>query len=111
MKLIVIITPPKESVKVESALRDSRTTFTKLESKSGILQKKNTTLLLGVEEDKIEVVLDMIKQCCQTVEQVSSVPPSQGTEPGEFVATDKIAKLSIAGAVVFVLPIERFLKF
>ncbi|MFH1509245.1 MAG: cyclic-di-AMP receptor [bacterium] len=111
MKLIIIITPSSESARLEKTFRQATITFTKLESRSGIMQKKNNTLLVGVNDEKVENTLSLIDKCCSGKSATKSIPPAESLEPGDFQAIEKASKRRIDGAVVFIVPLEKMLKF
>ncbi len=108
MKLVVAIVNNDDSHTVQGALTNGGYFVTKLSTTGGFLKKGNTTFMIGVNKDKVDEVLEIIKaNAKKRVEREPTVPP---TEMGEFFTPIMIDVL-VGGATVFVLPIEQFEKF
>lgn len=72
MKLIVAIIQEKDEKKLSQAFLDNDIRATKLSSTGGFLRAGNVTYLIGIEEEKVEDVLDVIRISSQTREQFVS---------------------------------------
>ena len=83
--------------------------FTTLASTGGFLKVKSVTLLCGVRNERTEEVLEIIKSTSGS-KKVSSAHLS---DAGRYlnVATDIPSEYTFGGATVFVMDIEKFLKF
>ena len=66
MKLIIAIIDDEFSVKVVKALMEEKIRATKLASTGGFLSSGNTTLLVGVEDDRVEEISDLISSQCKS---------------------------------------------
>ena len=110
MKLLVIITPKENTKKLKSELVAGNFSLTKLMSEGGFLEKKNTTFLVGVEDEKIDQVLEIIKKNCQVKENVVAAPAvmSHGMESGLNVGG--ATQVKVGGATVFIVNVERMVK-
>ncbi len=72
----------------------------------GFLKQGNATILVGVEDDQVDAVLELISANCHSRKQfVNPMPPIM--EPGEFYMPYPV-EVEVGGATVFVLPVERF---
>lgn len=111
MKLLIIITQKEDSKKLEQALISQKFQLTRLDSFGGFLQKKNATYLLGVENDKVEDVLSLVKKSCKSKEEIVSAPVSQALGLGEIVPQAGTTKITVGGAIVFILSCEKVIKF
>ncbi|MCL8205959.1 cyclic-di-AMP receptor [Ligilactobacillus agilis] len=109
MKLIIAIVQDKDSSKLSNALVEADIRATKLSTTGGFLRAGNTTFLIGVEEDKIETVLAIIKESSQKREQYMA-PPINLDSPMEAAHTYPI-EVQVGGATVFVLPVDSFYHF
>ena len=106
MKMITAIINRKDAVEVCEALTEEEITFTKMSTTGGFLKFGNTTLLIGVEDDKVDDVLALIrKHCAKRMEPVPSVV-SAGVPTFGYYKTE----VPVGGATVFVSPVERFEK-
>ncbi len=75
----------------------------------GFLREGNSTVLIGVEDEIIQSVLDIIRANCHTRTQyVNPLPPIM--EPGELYMPTPV-EVQVGGATVFVLNVDRFEKF
>lgn len=106
MKLVIAVVQDKDSNRLSNALVKAGFRATKLASTGGFLRAGNTTFMIGVEEERIEEVMEMIKSNCKTRDQmVTPVSPIGGTADS-FIPFP--VEVQVGGAAVFVLPVERF---
>lgn len=93
MKLIIAIVQDDYSSKVIKGLMDKKYRTTKLSSTGGFLKSGNTTLLIGVEDNEVDEVVELIRQHCKE-KNVSS-------------GKDKV---TVGGANLFVLNMNEHKK-
>ena len=109
MKLLVSIVHSDDADGLMGALRDGGYSSTKISTTGGFLREGNATILVGVEENAISRVLEIIKRTCHTRTQyVNPLPPVM--EPGELYLPNPV-EVQVGGAVIFVLDVERLLRF
>ena len=65
--------------------------------------------MVGIEEDRVDDVLDIIKKSCQSREQFISSPVN--LDVSLDVTASYPVKVKVGGATVFVLPIDAFHRF
>ena len=109
MKLVIAAVQDKDSNRLSTALINAGFRATKLASTGGFLKAGNTTFMIGIEDERVHEVLQVIKSNCKIREQlVTPVSPMGG-------ATDSYipfpVEVQVGGAAVFVLPVERFEHF
>lgn len=108
MKLVLAIIQDQEANDLISALTEKKFRVTKLASTGGFLKSGNTTLMVGAEEEQLDEVLDTVKTICKTREQTiieaQSIPDITGFYPQEKVS------LTLGGATVFILNVDKFMK-
>ncbi|MDD6406950.1 MAG: cyclic-di-AMP receptor [Lactobacillus equicursoris] len=108
MKLIVAIVQSEDAKRLQNAFIDYDVRATKLASTGGFLREGNTTFLVGVEDEDVDDVLDIIHENSQTREEV--ITP--GLHPGiSFEQQIDPVNITVGGATVFILPVDRFLHF
>jgi uncharacterized protein YaaQ len=105
MKLIIAIVNKKDMYNLVDQLTRKNFPATKIESTGGFLKKKNATILVGVESKKVEKVLEVIKNCCHSRKEYIAPAPSV-TKPDEVLMPDQ-AQITVGGATVFILDVER----
>jgi uncharacterized protein YaaQ len=106
VKLVVAVVHNEDARVLIDALlaREHRATW--LHSSGGFLKQSNATILVGVEEAQIDEVVGIVRENCRARTQtLSPIPPIM--EPGEFFMPYPV-EVEMGGAVIFVLPIDRF---
>ena len=109
MKLVLAIIHDEDAHKLMTALNKSNFQVTKLASTGGFLRVGNTTMLVGVEEDKLDQVLKIINDKCQTKKQMTVANQQYTTTPEGYIPYP--IEVTAGGATVFVVDIEQFHKF
>ncbi|HRE29049.1 MAG TPA: cyclic-di-AMP receptor [Anaerolineales bacterium] len=64
MKLLLAIIRDRDDVAVSDALSQSNVRVTRIASTGGFLRRGNVTLLIGVEDERVQAVLDMVRSAC-----------------------------------------------
>jgi uncharacterized protein YaaQ len=106
MKLVVAIVHNEDAAPLVNALLEKKYRATRLHSSGGFLRQSNATVILGVDEEQVDAVLSVVRENCTSRTQVvNPMPPIM--EPGEFSIPYPV-EVQMGGAVVFVLPVERF---
>ena len=105
MKLVIAVVHNEDSRVLIDALLAHEYRATWLHSSGGFFKQSNATILLGVDDAKVEEVVALVRENCHSRTQtVSPIPPIM--EPGEFFMPYPL-EVEVGGAVVFVLPVER----
>jgi uncharacterized protein YaaQ len=106
MKLVTAVVHAEDAGALVDALLEKEYRATRLNSSGGFLKQGNATILIGVEDDQVDPVLELISANCHARKQfVNPMPPIM--EPGEFYMPYPV-EVEVGGATVFVLPVERF---
>lgn len=106
MKLVTAIVHSEDAGNLVDALLEKEFRATRLQSSGGFLKQGNATILVGVDDDQVDAVLEIISANCHSRRQfVNPMPPIM--EPGEFFMPYPL-EVEVGGATVFVLPVERF---
>ncbi len=106
MKLIVAIINNDDSASVLNGLTQKSFTATKLSTSGGFLRSGNTTLIIGTEDEKVDEVIEIISEFSRKRSQIVSASPSFMTEG--FIS--KAVEVTVGGATVFVLDVDKFIK-
>jgi uncharacterized protein YaaQ len=106
VKLVIAVVHNEDARVLIDALLAHEYRATWLHSSGGFLKQSNATILVGVDEAKVEDVVGLIRDNCHSRTQtVSPIPPIM--EPGEFFMPYPL-EVDVGGAVIFILPIDRF---
>ena len=84
---------------------------TVLSSTGGFLKKRSVTLMIGVEEHRVQAALDILKQCAGRRQQMtySNLSMSAGG-PNPSIPMMPV-QMSVGGVVVFVMDLEDIHKY
>ena len=106
MKLVVAVVHNEDAGALVDALLEREHRATRLHSSGGFLKQSNATVLVGIDDDKVEEVLEIIRaNCTSRTQVVNPMPPIM--EPGEFFMPYPL-EVEVGGATVFVVAVERF---
>jgi uncharacterized protein YaaQ len=108
MKLVFAIVHDEDGAKVTDELNANGFSVTKLCSTGGFLKSGNTTLLMGVEEEKVDQIIDIIEK--KSKRRKYGVKPSASGNGVTGVLMPNSVEIELAGATVFVTDVERFEK-
>jgi len=103
MKLIFAIVQDEDSEVTVQALTESGYRVTRLATTGGFLRRGNTTLLIGVEDEQVERVLDVLRQKCRRRTVFTSL-----VSETPMMLPSSMVEVEIGGATVFVLDLEKF---
>jgi uncharacterized protein YaaQ len=106
VKLVVAVVHSEDGGALVDALLKRDFRATRLHSSGGFLKQTNATVIVGVDDDQVDEVISVVgEQCHARTQVVNPMPPIM--EPGEFYLPYPV-EVEMGGAVVFVLPVERF---
>jgi len=108
LKLLVIIASDGDAERLLKRLVQQGYPATKIGSTGGFLRGGNATILSGVEADEVESVLAAVRAECRA--RTEHVPVQTLPFLGESTAMAGPIEVRVGGAIVFVLPVERFEK-
>lgn len=94
MKLIISIIQDEYINRVSKTLLEHKIKTTKLSSTGGFLKSGNTTLFIGVEDEEVNEVVELIKNICVS----------------KKVETDEKAQVTVGGANLFVIDIDQYIR-
>jgi uncharacterized protein YaaQ len=106
MKLILAIVSNEDSAVVSSALAREGFSVTKLATTGGFLMAGNTTFITGVDDEAVENVIDIISKHSHKRSQMMPSTSSYGV--GMY--TTFPVEVTVGGATVFVMNVDRFEK-
>lgn len=108
MKLVVCIVTDKDAHNLLEQLVKEGYRATKLASTGGFLKEGNTTMLIGVEDEQVDNLVEIIGDTCEVRKQLfTPISPLPG--PAEAYIPYSV-EVSVGGAIVFVLDVEKYFK-
>jgi uncharacterized protein YaaQ len=108
MKLLITIVHDHDAQKLMDDLNKGGYKATRMASTGGFLREGNTTFMIGVEKERVDIVLDIIKKNCKSRKKTITPmsPIANSLESYYSFPMD----VQIGGATVFIINVEDFLK-
>lgn len=106
MKLVVAIVSDNDATNVITNLIKAKFYVTKLATSGGFLKTGNTTLIVGVEKERVDEVLTVIEAYSKSRKE--PMPLSTASEFGMFLG--QTIEVPVGGATIFVVDVEQFKK-
>lgn len=107
MKLVLAIVNNDDSAVIAAELTRNHFAITKLSTTGGFLQTGNTTFLIGVEDDRVDKIKEIISK--RSVTRKKPVPSTSAFGRG-LAPNDISAEAVVSGATIFVLNVESYDK-
>lgn len=107
MKLVIAIINNDDANAVMNGLTENGYSATKLSTSGGFLRAGNITLLIGVEDKKVDEVINIIGEHSS---QRKKITPVNTTYIGESMLSSMPIQVTVGGATIFVLDVEQFYK-
>ena len=108
MKLVIAIAQDDDAGDLIDVITENGFRVTKLATTGGFLKSGNTTLMIGVEDDKVDTVLALIEDICKVRKQIVSSPSPVAGSTGVYVPYP--VEVDIGGATIFVVDVDKFLR-
>jgi len=108
MKLVIAIVQDEDASRLVSNLMNEGYSVTKLATTGGFLRAGNTTLLLGLDEDRFDGAMKIIEKICKSRKQIAPSPAPMAGSTGAYVPYP--IEVMVGGATVFVMNVEQFVK-
>ncbi len=105
MKLLIAIVNKRDIRHLSDALIDNDFRFTEIGSTGGFLRAGNVTLLIGVTDEQVPAVLDLVQTHCHPREEAIDVAQI-GTHLDALGLGEAVTTM-VGGAQVFIIQTER----
>ena len=103
MKLLIVVIQDYDCGRLLTALSEVKIGATRIASAGGFLRTGNTTVLIGVDDDRLATATRLVEETCRRRGMgVGASGEMAGVESYE------VAESRIGGGVAFVAPVERF---
>lgn len=110
MKLIFAIVQDEDASRLVNNLMKEGFSVTKLATTGGFLRSGNTTLLLGVDDEKLSAAMSVIEHVCRSRKQMASAPMTTPDSTSVYGAANFPVEVTVGGATVFVMTVDQFVK-
>jgi uncharacterized protein YaaQ len=109
MYLMFLIIQNEDADILTRRLNNAGVRVTRLNTVGGFLSRGNVTCLVGVQEDEVERVLEVVRKTCHTRKRYINPVPS-AAEPAHLAMSAPAYPLEVivGGATVFMIPVSQF---
>lgn len=107
MKLVIAVVSHDDANAVIQHLTKGGFSSTKLATTGGFLMAGNVTILTGVEDGKVEAVIEIIRKHSHSRKQIIPAAYPMGGHMGGYSPAPPM-EVTVGGATVFVVDVERF---
>jgi uncharacterized protein YaaQ len=108
MKLVIAVVQDEDVNELMGRLLKNKYSATKLASTGGFLREGNTTLFVGVEKEKVDDVISVIRDVSKSRNQTLTTPIPPTGSAGVFIPYP--IDVTVGGATIFVIDVDRFEK-
>lgn len=107
MKLVIGIVNNDDANDLITEITKASFQATKLSTSGGFLKLGNVTVLVGVEDKKVDDVIEIFRSCCsRRTQMVPTAPPYLGEG---FVSAAPV-EVTIGGATLFIIDVDKMIK-
>lgn len=106
MKMLLAIINSDDAHSVMNHLMEAGFQITKLATTGGFLRAGNVTILIGLDDSRLDEAMDLIRKYSNTRKQI--IPTAANLGVGFHPAMP--VEVTVGGATVFVLNVEQFEK-
>jgi uncharacterized protein YaaQ len=107
MILVVAIVQDYDTDRLLRAMSAAGLRATRIASTGGFLSMGNTTVISGIDDERVAECLDILRESC---ESRLEPPPSYLVEELSALGPGTVTEVTIGGAVVFVVRVSRFVR-
>ena len=108
MKMVIAIVQDDDSLDLIEGITDKGFRVTKLATTGGFLRAGNTTLMIGVGDDKVDEVILIIKDICKRRKEIMASPTPFVTNSESYMQYP--VEIQVGGATIFVIDVEQFIR-
>lgn len=107
MKLILAVVQADDANRVVQALNSAGFRVTRIATQGAWLRRENATLLVGVDDGKVNDVMRVLRSHAQRRTAYINVPAESSALDGMMGPPGMPMEVEVGGATVFVLDVER----
>lgn len=104
MKLVICIVNGDDASAITQALSRRGFSSTRLSTAGGLLSAGNVTLLIGVDEERVQTVIDIVRTHSHSRKQMVE----SENELSHSYTSGMPVEVTVGGATIFVIDVERF---
>ncbi len=102
--LVIIIVASEQINELSQELIKSEFYFTRIDSSGGILEKATISLLIGINDTRLEPLMRMIRTCCHT--RLKFIPA--WVDAPILQSQPLMIEAEMGGAIIYMVEVDRF---
>ncbi len=110
MILLVVVVQSEDITKLSQRLIEDKFRLTRINATGGFLAAGSAVLLIGVEDERVPAIAAIIEATCLTRTSYVNAAPWPGMAGAYAMGMVSPMEVLVGGAVVFGLPVQRFLR-
>ena len=110
MKMILAILNKDDELETVEALNQASFFVTKLSTTGGFLKKKNATILIGTEDERVESAIGIIRAKAGKRSELRCAPSPLDTS-GSLDMMALPMEVEVGGCTIFILPVDGIEKY
>ncbi len=112
MKMILSIMQAEDAKIATEELNKEGYRVTRLSTTGGFLKQKNTTVMVGTDDDKVEKAIGIIKDCAR-VRITKTYSAAAVSDATIYPGTDVVIPIDVqtGGCTIFVVNVEDFRQY
>lgn len=108
-RLVMMIVSDTDADALQTRLVAGHYSVTKVGSTGGFLRRGSVTIFSGVPQAQVDNVISIVNEVCHARRELVPVQTLPFIGDGAFTAEP--VEVRVGGAIVFVLPVERYQRF
>ena len=105
MKLVIAIIQDRDTDVALDQLSKNKIGVTRIATSGGFIREGNTTLLMGVEDERVKLVTDVLAKACHRRKMF--IPMAVGVSDAAYGMASQI-EVEVGGATLFVFDVDHF---
>lgn len=105
MKLIIAVVQDLDADDVVEAITAAGFRVTRVASTGGFFRQGNTTLFCGVDDEKVQPLIALLRKTCKRRNRMMPIAPHSAEHP---MTVGAYVEVTVGGATIFVLDVDHF---
>ena len=107
--LVILYITNEQIDNLTEKLNDQQFYFTRIASTGGFLNYPNSSLLIGISNDRLDNLKSIVKECCQR--RITQITTQTHFESYPHHSTPAIIEAEVGGATLRSVDVEHFEQF
>jgi len=102
--LVILIISGRQSADLTAQLVREKFYFTQIDSSGGVVQEPTVSLLIGLNDTRMDRLIQLVNECCKPYQEY--IPVTITLQPG--IPPLPMIEAQMGGALVYSMAVERF---